>query len=113
LVNVAGILDDMRVGHNIALPGIDNHTRTGRLRLMFDRLLLQVEEAPDHRVLQQRIVFPHPSAHRNADDAWGYAADHRRQGLDRRAIGQGYRRSGENRGNDARRQGDSAGDNER
>ena len=32
--------------------------------------------------------------------------------LDRRAIGQRYWRSGENRGNDARRQGDSAGDNE-
>ena len=111
--DAARILDDMRIGHHIALRSVDNHARAGRLRLALDRLLLQVEEAAEHRVLQQRVVFPHSPAHRDADDARGDPADHRRQGLDRRAIGQGYRRSGEHRGNDARRQGDSAGDNER
>ena len=111
--DAARILDDMRIGHHVALRSVDNDARAGCLCLALDRLLLQVEEAAEHRILQQRVVFPHSTAHGDADDAWGDPADHRRQGLDRRAIGQGYWRSGEHRGYDARRQGDSAGDNER
>ena len=107
------ILDDVRIGHHIALRGVDDHTRTGRLRLALDRLLLEIEKAAKHRVLQQRVVLFYPPPHRDADDTRSDPADHWRQCLHRRAISQGYRRSGEDRRNIARRQGDSAGDNER
>ena len=67
------VLDDMGVGQHIALRGVDDDAGAGRLGLALLRLLAlrQVEKAAEERVLQQRVLLPHPAAHRDVDDARG------------------------------------------
>jgi hypothetical protein len=92
--NIVGVLDDVRICHDIALRGIDDYAGARRLRFALDRLL-HVEEAAEHRVLEQRVIFAHPSTHRDTDDALSDPADHRRQTLYRSAAQLGYRRAAE------------------
>ena len=97
-LDAGGVFDDVSVGQYIALRGVDDHAGTGRLGLALDRLLLlQVEEAPEQRILQQRVVLAHPTAHRDADDARRHPADDRGDGLHRSAADLGYRRACEGR----------------
>ena len=98
----------MRIGQDVALRGVDDDTRSRRLGFALQRLLLQVEKAAEQRILQQRVVFTHPAAHRDADNAGGYAANHRSQTLDRGATRLGYRRPGKCRAIGARHQSDPA-----
>jgi len=97
----------------LALGGVDDDARAGGLCLALDRPLPQVEEASEERILQQRVVFPHPALDRDSDNAGRDPPDDRRQGLHRCAAGLGDRGAGEGCSRAARCQSDPARHNER
>src|SRR5262249_12148794 len=108
-LDAVAVFRDVAVRQYIALRGIDDDTRSGSLGLtLYWLLLLQVEEAPKERILQQRVVLAHPAAHRDADDTRGHPTDDRGDAVHWSAAHLGYRGPGEHQTRGARRQSDPA-----
>ena len=112
--DVGGVLDDVVVGQHVALRGIDDDAGAHRLGFALDRLVAEVEKLAEQRVLRQRVVLAHLALDRDADNARGDAADHVGDARHRRAVARfGYRRAGQRRMRQRRRQRDPGRYNER
>ncbi len=113
--DVGGVLDDVVVGQHIALRGIDDDARADRLGLALDRLVAEVEELAEHRVLRQRVVLAHLAACTAMPTTPGVMRLTTSATLVTGApsLGLGYRRAGLRRMRQRRRQRDPGRYNER
>ena len=107
-VDVVGALGDMVVGQHIALGRIDDHARAERLLDALARLVRDVEEAPEYRVVEERIAHLHAGLRVDVDHGRRDPVDHRRQSRQRLAIDcrrqAGLRRSRRDRPRSQRRE---------
>ena len=77
--DVRGVLDDVRVGDDVAVLRVDDHARAGALEFTLARLVRHVEEATEERVVHQRVLFFDGAAGRDVHDGRGDALQHRGQ----------------------------------
>jgi hypothetical protein len=75
------VVDDVTIGQDIALRGIDDDAGAGRLGFALLGLLTlrQIEKPAEERILQQRVLGAHLAAHRDIDDARRDPRQHRRK----------------------------------
>src|SRR6185503_5948641 len=95
-LDLARVLDDVRIGHHVAVLRVDDHARSGGdLRLL---RLRRAEEAAEERVAQQRVLlFRALLQNGDVDHRRRHLLEDRREG--RQAVASGYlslhRESGE------------------
>src|SRR6516162_4753288 len=94
---IGRILDNMAVGQYVAVRGVDDDTRPDCFGLTLDRLVAEIEELREQRILNQRIVLADFTAHGDARDAWSDSAHHAGNTRHRCAASFGYRSSSERR----------------
>ena len=73
-----------------------------RLGLALNRLVAEVEELPEQRVVRQRVILTYFTAYRDADDRGRNSAHNTGNARDRRTSGFGNRGASERRGYYAR-----------
>ena len=79
-LDLGGVGDDVAVGQDVAARGVDDHAGARALPSRA-RHLRQIEEAPEERVVEQRIGGAlDPGAHRDVDHAGRHAGEQRRHG---------------------------------
>jgi hypothetical protein len=82
--DVGGVLDDVRVGDDVAVLCVDDHARAGALEFTLARVVRHVEKTAEKRVVQQRVLFLDGAAGRDVHDGRGGALQHRGQRRHRR-----------------------------
>ena len=75
-----GALDHVVVGEHVALGGVHDHTRADGLCFALLRLIRDIEEAAEERVLHQRILLARLGGDGHIDDGRHDILQHRRQG---------------------------------
>ncbi len=103
--DLAGVLDHVRVGDDVAVAGVENHARAGALERPLARAGIRrhVEEAAKERVIEQRVLraaLANGAArgdvdHRRGDLLIIGASDGSGVSPDRRRHGRRQRRGGE------------------
>ena len=84
-----GVLDDVRVGDDVAVACVDDHARAGALELpLARRQFRRIEEAAKERILEQRIapLFAQRAAGRDVDHRGRSLLDDGRQRRHRRVA---------------------------